>query len=105
MPVSATLYDAPTACDNSQVGTADWSACGSSRACVMGSSRSRTSGWMSTSVILTPYLAASRRARAVAFALAAPGPKYRAVDACGASLATAQLATTADESSPPHRHA
>src|ERR1041385_7478194 len=62
---------------------------------------------MSTSVSVTPYAAASRRARSVSSALAAPEPKYLAVNAWGgaslasAQLATPQLATTGEESGPP----
>src|SRR2546430_4905159 len=58
---------------------------------------------MSTSVSVTPYAAASRRARSVSSALAAPEPKYFAVNAWGgASLASDQLATTAEERSEEH---
>src|SRR5207249_6439782 len=61
---------------------------------------------MSTSVSVTPYAAASRRARSVSSALAAPEPKYFAVNAWGgASLASDQLATTAEESRPPLKNA
>src|SRR5947209_15967223 len=61
---------------------------------------------MATSVSVPPYAEASRRVGSVLSALAAAEPKYFGGDAGGgASLASDQLATTAEESRPPLKNA